>query len=366
MRNPATPQRAMRARRRAGLGDHAGRTAVTAEQVAALAWRLTARDRWIIRMIHEHRVLTTDQLTAMAFPSERSGQIRLRELFLASVLDRFQPYTPAGAVAHHHVLGPAGAAVLAAEHGIDIAALGYRRERVNAIAHSLRLAHTVGVNDFFTALIAPTNPTASARPYGSRVTAWWSETRCTRLFGDLVRPDAYGRYTPTRPGHGREVEFFLEYDTGTEALGRLAGKLPGYAALAAATAITTPLLVWLPTARREVGVRRLLRHAWAGLDLPRTVPLATAAADLLDPADPHAGPADPVWLPLDPQTSGRLPLAALADAWPWLPPPHTGEQADDVLVPAPMASRDVERQLPAPTPMPPLPHRSPSDSARDG
>lgn len=60
------------------------------------------------------------------------------------------------------------------------------------------------------------------------LTAWWSEARCARYFGDLVRPDAYGRWRQA----DREVEFFLEFDFGTEALPVLASKLAGYHQLA--------------------------------------------------------------------------------------------------------------------------------------
>ena len=247
----------------------APRAANTTDHQAALAGRLTARDRWILHMLHEHRVLTTHHLTALAFPSPRAARLRLRELYLWSVLDRFQPHTPTGSAPAHYVLGPAGAAVLAAEHGIDPNHFGYRRDRTNAIAHSLRLAHTLGVNTWFTTLTTTDGASARAvRPSRERpavrLTVWWSEARCARHFGDLTRPDAYGRLTTTphtatapapRGGGGREFEFFLEYDTGTEPLTRLARKLPGYAALADATGITTPLLIWLPTARREAAAR---------------------------------------------------------------------------------------------------------------
>lgn len=40
----------------------------------------------------------------------------------------------------------------------------------------------------------------------------------------IVRPDGYGRWHQD----GREVDFFLEYDRGTEPLDRLAAKLAGY------------------------------------------------------------------------------------------------------------------------------------------
>jgi protein involved in plasmid replication-relaxation len=317
------------------------RAANTAEHRAVLASRLTPRDRWLIRMLHEHRVLTSTQITALAFPSSRSARQRLRELFCWSVLDRFQPFLSVGTAPMHYVLAPAGAAVLAAHHGLDITDLGYRHDRAFGIAHSLRLAHTIGVNEWFTALVD-----RARHDPDTTLSAWWSEARCAHHFGDLIKPDAYGRWSV----QGREIEFFLEYDFGTEALAVLTGKLAGYAALAAATGITTPLLVWLPTARREAAARRLLTQAWRDLDDPRSVPVATAAASLLHP-DPAAtpSPADGVWLPLE--SSGgigaRRELHRLLDAWPQVPPPVT--DTDPHGLPAPAAAGT----LPPPDPMPP-------------
>jgi hypothetical protein len=287
------------------------------------------------------------------------------------VLDRFQPHTPVGSAPGHYVLGPAGAAVLAAEHGIDPTHFGYRRDRANAIAHSLRLTHTLGVNTWFTILA-----TAGAQARGARLnrerpalrlTVWWSEARCARHFGDLTRPDAYGRLTttPHTAGGGGDFEFFLEYDTGTEALTRLARKLPGYAALADATGITTPLLIWLPTARREAAARQRLTRALADSHIDsggNRVLVATAAADLLDPADPYAGPVDAVWLPL-PATrrGGRVPLARLIEAWPFLPAltssSATGAAVSDPVDAAPAVTPAGGWELPPPTPQPPRPGR---------
>ncbi|NYI91800.1 hypothetical protein HNR02_007092 [Amycolatopsis endophytica] len=330
--NP-TPQRALRGHRPARPSP---RVANSAEHQAALAVRLTPRDKWIARMLWEHRVLTSHQVTALAFPSFRSGRQRLRELYLWGVVDRFQPFVTVGTAPMHYVLAPAGATVLAAEDGRDVKEMGYRHDRAFAVAHSLRLAHTVGVNEWFTTLVA------RARHEPGALTAWWSETRCSRHFGDLVRPDAYGRWQQG----DRQIEWFLEYDFGTEPLAKLAGKLSGYAALAEATGITTPVLVWLPTSRREVNARRVLARAQAQLTEPHTVPVATAAAALLDPDAAHPSPADEVWLPLDPRGPlRRRTLAGLADAWPGLPPPVA---ADDTA-PGPVP--------PPPSPMPPPPQR---------
>lgn len=326
------------------------RAANTTDHQAALAWRLTPRDRWIIRMLHEHRVLTAHQITALAFPSFRSGRMRLRELFQCGVVDRFQPFISVGTAPMHYVLAPAGATVLAAENGLNAKDIGYRHDRAFSIAHNLRLAHTVGVNEWFTALIDCARHTTPTEH--TTLAAWWSESRCAHHFGDLIKPDAYGRWT----SHGTEIEFFLEYDFGTEALPKLAGKLTGYHELAQATGITTPLLIWVPTSRREATARRLLHRAWRELDNPHSLPVATAAAELLNPTAAHPSPADEVWLPLD-GTGGlstRHALHRLLDAWPHVPPPVTNtdpEAANGTSAPT--------LTTPAPTPMPPTTSRAP-------
>ncbi|KOX19279.1 hypothetical protein ADK67_33845 [Saccharothrix sp. NRRL B-16348] len=329
------------------------RAANTADHQAALAWRLTPRDRWIIRMVHEHRVLTAHQITTLAFPSFRSGRMRLRELYLWGVVDRFQPYVTVGTAPMHYVLAPAGAAVLASEDGLDVKELGYRHDRAFGVAHSLRLAHTVGVAEWFTALVDHAHH--SNPEHHTALSAWWSEARCARHFGDLIKPDAYGRWTT----HGTEIEFFLEYDFGTEVLAKLTGKLAGYAALAHATGITTPLLVWLPTSRREATTRRLLHRAWHELDDPHTVPVATATAELLNPTAPHPSPADAVWLPLDVTggaTGTRRALHRLLDAWPHLTTTTDNDPDREPDVPSLMA--------PAPQPMPPATTRTPVAASR--
>ncbi|HKS45727.1 MAG TPA: replication-relaxation family protein [Amycolatopsis sp.] len=261
----------------------------------------------------------------------------------------------------HYVLGPAGAAVLAAEHSLEIKDLGYRHDRALGIAHNQRLAHTVGVGDFFTSLIARTRyRPADSRDTAETVTAWWSEARCARHFGDLVQPDAYGRWHTGR----REIEFFLEYDTGSENLTKLARKLTAYERLAAATGITTPILIWLPTTRREAGARAALARVHADLDHPDTVPVATAAADLLDPHIRHPSPAEAVWLPLvrsrARRTAPRYRLGELSDAWPHLSPP-TSTPGDNDTTPEGATSA---RRLPPPTSIPP--RASPNRLTRTG
>jgi Replication-relaxation len=255
-----------------------------------VAGRVTGRDRWLCALLREHRVLTTPQLTQLAFPSQDAAAKRLAILHQLGLLDRFRPHHTPGSAPYHYTLGPLGAAVLAAHHDQDPAAAGYRRDRTLALAHSRWLAHLVGVNGFFCALAA----TARQGP-DTELEGWWSEQRCAARWGGLVHPDGYGRWRE----HHRRVEFFLEYDRGTQAPQRLAGKLTGYLELATATRIRTPLLVWLPTPTRETTIRQTL----AGTSLQ----VATATPD------PDYSPAGPLWLPLH-RSGPRCRLIELPDA----------------------------------------------------
>src|SRR5690606_34143862 len=161
------------------------------------------------------------------------------------------------------VLGPAGAHVLAVEHGKNVTEFGYRQDTATAIAVSPRLTHQIGVNEFFVCLHA------HSRRQGGTVEQWWSEHRCAAMWGDLARPDAFGRWTQHRAdGTTATLDFFLEHDTGTETLARVTAKLGRYADLAEATGTTTPVLFWLPSPKREANLRRLL-------DTPE-IPVATA------------------------------------------------------------------------------------------
>jgi DNA-binding CsgD family transcriptional regulator len=285
MTGPAAP-------RAAGAARAAGRprTPATAD-LAALAARLTPRDRQLCRLLAEHRVLTTDQVAALLFGSPVTARHRLSILARLGVVERFRPLLAYGdgSAPWHYVLGPAGAAVLAADQTPTGDRMGWRRDRALGIAHSQRLGHLVGVNGFFAALAGY----ARRRPDAALV-LWLSERQCAARWGHVVRPDGYGRWQ-----HGPQtVEFFLEYDNGTEPLNRVLAKLHGYAELAAALhpATLAPVLLWLPGPGRETALR-------AAMGRP-PVPVATATAR----GGTH--PAAPVWLPA-PQGGPRRPLAAL-------------------------------------------------------
>jgi hypothetical protein len=216
--------------------------------------------------------------------------MRLGELYAFDVLDRFRPGRTGRPVAFHYVLGPLGAALVAAEHGTDPADLAWRRRDAAQLAASQRLAHLVGINGFFCALLR------SARSrQGCRLAEWWSERRCAAEWGEVVRPDGYGVWhegTTTVP-------FLYEHDNGTERLERLARKLDGYARLAAAAGHPNWVLFSFPNPRREAEARRVLAHP--------TVPVATTARS------GHTPPDGPVWLPAGTASPTRLRLADLAE-----------------------------------------------------
>ncbi|MDT0263765.1 replication-relaxation family protein [Jatrophihabitans lederbergiae] len=370
MNSYPAPQRDLRGHRPPRASD---RAALTGEHHAYLAAHLTPRDRWLARVLAEHRVLTAAQIAQLAFASTRGANRRLLSLYRWRVVDRFQPYLTSGSAPMHYVLDTAGAAALAAEDGIDTSTkdLGYRHDRAIRIAHSLRLAHTVGVNGFFADLVAVARHSPEDRPGGDgvaggsrAVTAWWSEARCGRLFGEHVRPDAYGRWREPSDGRTSEVEFFLEYDTGTEALSRVAGKLTGYQRLAAATGIPTPVLFWMPTPTREANARTALSAVLRGLDRPDLVPVATTSAIALGgdrdgtrcpwAAAAPDSPAGARWLPLTPSTTpgapnsvARVRLAQLAQVWPHAAPPAPAGPSDTTPAHRPGTG------LTPPAPMPP-------------
>lgn len=292
--------------------------------VAALTRILTSRDLWLARMLHEHRVLTTHQITALAYTSLRSAQRRLRTLHQHALLDSFRPLTQTGSAPEHYTLGPAGAAVLAAHAGCDLAALGWRPSHTGRIAYSPSLGHDLGVNEVLTLLAAHAHTTP-----GAGLAMWLSERSCARRWGDIVRPDAYAHW---REG-GHVLPFFLEYDTGSQDLSRVEAKLVGYAAFGSATNTRPALLILTRTQSRDQAIRRRLATPARELGLS----VATSSADFTT-----SSPWGPWWSPLDPGDTRRTTLTHLAARWPHLGP-ATGPESTDA---------DTALTLPVP-PLPP-------------
>jgi hypothetical protein len=293
-----------------GAGTGAG-TKGEAALLAAPA-HLTGRDRHLVRLVGTHRVLTTGQLAALGFGNITTARHRLSVLVRIGLLRRFRPHPPAGSAPWHYVLGPVGAALLGTEDRDEARwAPQARADRQLGLERSPRLSHMTGRNWFFAALAR------HAREHGGELAGWLNEAdtaaRCQQAAvrsddrARLPRPDGAGTWAED----GRAVSFLLEYDAGTENLGVLAGKLDGYAVLAAGLAWQDQpcpvLLFCFGTPRREQAARRAL----AATSQAAGLRIATAA---LDPS--LVSPAGPAWLPLHGADSGPVRLAGLEDALP--------------------------------------------------
>jgi len=91
-----------------------------------------------------------------------------------------------------------------------------------AIRRFLRhLAHTVGANAFFVALVQAARNVCRRRGGEDALEEWRSAAACAR---GRFRPDGYGCYRRA----GSRFGFFLEYDRGTERPGDYAAKLAAY------------------------------------------------------------------------------------------------------------------------------------------
>jgi hypothetical protein len=102
----------------AGRGRGAGTSGrVSDEVLLAAAAHLTDRDRRLVRLVGEHRVLTTGQLGAAGFGSVITARHRLTVLVKIGLLRRFRPRREVGSAPWHYLLGPVGAALLGAEDG---------------------------------------------------------------------------------------------------------------------------------------------------------------------------------------------------------------------------------------------------------
>jgi len=262
----------------------AARRRVDDSLVLEAASRLTERDRYLCRLLLDHQVLTTHQIEQVGFTSQRRTRFRLEQLYQLRILDRFRPLVASGrgSAPHHWILDSLGAAVLAAERGVDVTELPWRRDKAVALAANSQLRHLVGVNGFFCSLLATARHQAD-----SELVLWWPARRCAAAWGDFVRPDGYAVWAET----DRRVAFLLEHDTGTEPTARLADKADRYARLFAATGRRIPVLFDFPSPRREAEACKALRHP--------DVPVATAAA-----LGPGRSPANQLWLPVDSGSSG--------------------------------------------------------------
>ena len=256
--------------------------------------QLTARDRILLGWLYDNGVLTTFHIAEALFPSLDFCQRRLRTLYQLRLIARFRPQrADGGSYPYHYVIDQLGAEVIAAARDERPPRRDHARLERRRWTSTRTLDHRLGVNKFFTDLAgyARRNPSAG-------LLQWLPEAACqrsgtftrpddpalVRAYQPRVRPDGYGLWADA----GRQVPFFLEYDTGAEQLSILAAKLVGYHDLFTTIGRAWPVLFWLHSAARERNLRTRLA------DLPATVPFATGARD-------HAtsfglSPAGNVWM----------------------------------------------------------------------
>ncbi|MFE9695194.1 replication-relaxation family protein [Micromonospora sp. NPDC005806] len=245
---------------------------------------ITSRDRRLLQLLDDHQVLTTDQIHRMLFHARRTCQIRLGELAALGLVDRFRfARAGGGSQPWHWTLGHQGHRFQAAAHQRPEPTLRASRQTVHRLSANPHLTHLLTANEFFVRL------TAYAREHPeARLDRWWSETTTTKRFRTI-----------TADGHGlwsvgdATVGFFLEADTGTEPLGRVAAKLDRYAQLTHRGGPRYPVLFWLGSEQREEHLHQLLHTR------RDDVPAATATR--------NGDPGEAVWLPVGATSRVRLP-----------------------------------------------------------
>jgi hypothetical protein len=332
--------------------------------VLSVSAHLTDRDRELTRLVGRHRVLTTDQLAALRFSNVTTARHRLSVLVRLGVLRRFRPHRETGSAPWHYVLGPVGAALLGQEDRDEKRWLPQvRADRQLALEHSQRLGHMTGASWFFVSLAR------HAREHGGELAEWLNEAETVTGFDHATGwADVHSRFPhPDGAGtwaqDGRRVRFLLEYDTGSENLPALTGKLDGYQALASALAWNDqacPVVLFCFTSpRREQTARRALAAA-------REAPALRIATAAVDPRT--VSPAGPVWLPLLTRTGHQVRLAGLDDAIPdpWLAYRQEQARKRREVTERDRMYRDDQDDDEDPIPEGPAPHASGKATRRHG
>ncbi|GAA2349861.1 replication-relaxation family protein [Dactylosporangium salmoneum] len=239
-----------------------------------ISHRLRPRDYAIAALLHEHTMLTTDQLTAILFTNPITCRHRLGILRSIGFVDRFirrnQPGTPNVVC---WVAGPLSSRMTALAAGESPPTPKALRERQDRIYASPTLDHLIAVNWVGTRLLA--------RSRADRTTSllrWWSERTTANRFGQRIHPDGHGIWA----AGDRQVGFFLELDRGTEPIGKVADKLTSHRRLTAEGGPTYPILFALPSRTREQHLHRRL----AERPEPTLVVATTSPESGTDPADP--------------------------------------------------------------------------------
>ncbi|SCG60369.1 replication-relaxation family protein [Micromonospora humi] len=272
-----------------------GRHLPAADPLLRLQASITARDDRLLGWLYDHGVLTTDQIAAALFPSLDFTQRRLRRLTALRAVDRFRPNkADGGSYPYHYVLDQLGYDHVHAQRGLPRGRRDQARRRKQSLTRRPDLPHLLGGNQVFIDLAA------HARTHPDTELVRWQPASAYHEPGTLYRkgddpqfilagptgfprPDGTGVWAE----HGRSVPFFLEYDTSGENLQVLIDKVIKYERLYTMSTWAWPVLLHLPSARREAN----LHHRLAGISLETVI--ATTTAELRTAL--AASPADRVW-----------------------------------------------------------------------
>nr|WP_157527277.1 replication-relaxation family protein [Kibdelosporangium sp. MJ126-NF4]CEL13905.1 hypothetical protein [Kibdelosporangium sp. MJ126-NF4]CTQ88273.1 hypothetical protein [Kibdelosporangium sp. MJ126-NF4] len=151
----------------------------------SLWYRLVDRDRRLLALLAEHKVLTTRQVAAIEFTSIRRAQDRLRRLYESGVLFTFrQSYANGGTSETRFALGYVGKRLICALRAKTPPAPKVYAESLERLVVWPKLEHHLGVNDFFCDLAVHRNPARHSKysVSGGMFDAVVAGKRCVEFF----------------------------------------------------------------------------------------------------------------------------------------------------------------------------------------
>ena len=193
----------------------------TSTSVVAAAKAIGEREHAVLLALAEHKFFSTDQIQTLFCDSSRTTQRVLSQLRRDGLISSFEWRSSSRRRdANRHLLTPAGLNLVASLRGCRVAELGKIPTDKNAVERIIR--HRAGVNRFFCDLVALT---LQRQDYG--LESWRDEHKLITPFGE-VQPDSFGRLVYPAGA----VEFYFEYDLGTEHRRVLIDKLANYLRIA--------------------------------------------------------------------------------------------------------------------------------------
>jgi hypothetical protein len=229
---------------------------------------LDPRDREILELVYEYRLLTSTQLGLLLDGKKRASlKIKLQTLFHHGYLDR-PPSQVAWRITKQLSWDMTYAITPKGLHSLGIIST-YRIDSKNKHLTPHFMAHVRAINDVRIAVTLATRHHPTLRlefwiPEGK-----WQERVTLNGQPRVIRPDGFFLLRDrSRPTEHQEFSYFLEYDTGSEDHSRLREKYRAYLALPEQKPIQNPL--WptervrgfrvLFVAHSEERLRRMVQH----------------------------------------------------------------------------------------------------------